>query len=191
MTGPSKATRGSLRVLRGTLCAVAAAGLAVSAHAMGGGGLPDAGITVVLVLVVAAMGIALARRRLGRVTTVAVLGASQLTMHLVLTAAAPSGGMTDMPGMTGDTADPVPMIAWHVVAVLITAAVLSRADAAIFALVAVLSMLLPRRLPPASPPSARSGTRSVLPAGVPSDPVREVLLRRVNARRGPPRVRWE
>ncbi|HWE88314.1 MAG TPA: hypothetical protein VG317_02470 [Pseudonocardiaceae bacterium] len=178
MTVPLTATRGTLRVLRGVLMAVTSAGLAVSAHAVAGGGLPDTGLTVLLTLVVAAVGVALAGKRLSRLGMLVTLGGSHLGMHLLLTTAATSAGMT------AGRVDPTLMLAGHVVAVLLAAVVLTKADSAIFVLAAVWSMLLPRRLKPL--PVRYAPPRPPVPGAAPTDRVREVLLRRSRARRGPP-----
>jgi hypothetical protein len=175
------ATSGAPRVLRGALLAVTSAGLAVSAHAVGGGGFPDTGLTALLTLAVAAVGVALARRRLSRIAMFAALGGSHLAMHLVLTAAARSTGMTD------GRMNPVLMLIGHVVAVLLAGVVLTRADSAIFTLAAVCSMLLPCRL--GSPPVRLTPPRPPVPVAAPTDRVREVMSRRVHSRRGPPPVR--
>lgn len=173
MTSPNAPARGALRVLRGGALAVTSATLAVTAHVIGGGAAPATGLVVLLTLLVAAAGTALAdRRRSGR----AILGAlavSHLSIHTILML---SCSMSD-----ADIAWPA-MVTAHLVAVLCTAILLTKAESAIFAVAAALAMLLPRPLPP---PAVRSRQRPPHPA---PDTcwVLDVLLRRVVARRGPP-----
>jgi hypothetical protein len=186
VTAPLSATKGTLRVLRGVLLAVTSAGLAVSAHAVAGGELPDTGLTALLTLAVGAAGVALAGRRLGRLGMLVTLGGSHLCIHLLLTLAATA---PDHPiGMAVGRVHPDLMFAGHVVAVLLATVVLTTADSAIFAMAAVWSMLLPRRL--RTPPVRFAPPRPPVPVAAPTDRVREVLLRRSRARRGPPELCW-
>jgi hypothetical protein len=168
-----------LRALRGGLLAGTSASLAVVAHVIGGGMLPDTGLTVLLTVGVAAAGIALANRRRGPVEILLALGGSHLGIHLMLTVAANSEHV-DGPPMNGWL-----MTGGHVVAVLIAAVLLTKAEAAFFALACALALLLPRWLLGASrPPVAAEGSPAARPA--PADRRIRVLLRRACARRGPP-----
>jgi hypothetical protein len=73
-----------MRVVRGGLLAISSAALAVSAHVLADGGLPDAAMTVLLTVLIGWTATALAAKTRGPVPTVAVLGAGQLVMHVVL-----------------------------------------------------------------------------------------------------------
>src|ERR1700743_3007616 len=99
MTGRPTPTRGAPRVWRGVALAVTSAMLAVAAHAAAGGGLPDPGLTALLTIGVAAVGVALADRRRSAGAIIAVLGAAQLATH-VLPSFAEMGMAGDM-GMAG------------------------------------------------------------------------------------------
>lgn len=181
MNGRPVPTRGVPRVCRGVVLAGTSAALAIAAHAIAGGRLPDAWLTVLLTVGVAGVGIVLAGRRRSIWAILGVLGAAQLATHVLL-----SFGMTDMAGMT--TADVrfngMGMVVSHAVAVAVTAALLFHADDALFFAASVFAGLVPTVL--VAPPAP-----SVPPRLRPADvPVRAavVLLRRANSRRGPPVV---
>jgi hypothetical protein len=176
MTGQSDPTRGAPRALRGGLLATSAAALAIAAHGLAGGGWPDSGFTLLLTALLAAAGTALAGRRRGLPAVVGALSVSQLTLHLLLTDLVPhhaAHAAADWRGMT----------AAHAVAVLLTALLLTRAEAAVFAAAAALAALLPTRRPPGAVNTARP--HRVLPA-MRVDTELRVLFRRVCTRRGPP-----
>ena len=162
------------QALRGWLLAFASTGLAVAAHGVAGGGLPDATLTVPLTALIALGGTALAGRLQSVPAMVAALGTVQLGLHLLLTEmAAPDH-------LAGRHLNGWLMFAGHAAATLITATLLTRASA-VLGLVAWIRARLtgPRYVP------ARA------PAGVPPGSTRpgqliEVVLRRVSARRGPP-----
>jgi hypothetical protein len=177
MTGQSAPTRGVPRVLRGGLLAATAAALAVTAHGLAGGGWPDSGFTLLLTALLAAAGTALAGRRRGLPTILGALAVSQLGLHLLLTDLDPHRGT----GVVG--VDWRVMTAAHAVAVLLTALVLTRAEAAVFAVAAALAAVLPRRL--ASGPVTTPPRQRLLP-GVPVATELRVLFHRVCLRRGPP-----
>lgn len=176
MTGQSIPTRGPLRVLRGGLLAVTSSALAVAAHAIAGGMLPDTGLTLLLTVAVGAAGTALADRRAGALAILGALGLSHLGIHLILSVAA-----------LGDASPPVNgwlMSGGHLAAVLLAAAVLTRTEAAFFALAAVWALLLPAWLAgPLEPGAGRSPVPHTMPV---ADATLAVLLRRAIPRRGPP-----
>jgi hypothetical protein len=167
---------------RGWLLAACSAALAVAAHGTAGGRLSDSALTVLLAVVLAWGGTALARR--GGVVTVAVaLGSAQLAQHLLLTEVAGNAH--------GHEPAPPPAAGWlmfttHAVATLLTAVLLLRADAAIAAARAAIGWLTGRLLAlcPAPPRSAPAPVVTSVPArpGL----LLEVLLRQVSPRRGPP-----
>lgn len=179
MTGRPTPTRGALRMWRGVVLAVTSAMLAVAAHAVAGGGLPDPGLTAMLTIGVAAIGVALARHRRSIGFILTVLGAAQLTTHVLLSYA--ETGLTGMHMVSHGYS--LPMLGAHAVAVLISAWLLARADDAIFLVASALDRLLPRLL---SPPVVPETPRHPSPAPAGQDRSTTVLLRRSNARRGPP-----
>jgi hypothetical protein len=158
--------------------AVTSAALAVAAHAVAGGGLPDPALTALLTVGLAAFGVALADRRHGVGTVLLVLGAAQLATHVLLSVAEP-----DMAGGRMDT--PLLMTGAHAVAVLVTAALLASADAVLFRLAAVFSMLLPTVL--VAPP-VPAGPVALRCAATPLHRPMSALLRLSDPRRGPPRT---
>lgn len=178
--GPNRVTppRG-LRALRGVLLGASSSALAVAAHAMAGGGLPDTTVTLVLSALVGWAGNSVAERRHGLLATTALLGVSQFALHLLLTDVAVH------PGAPPVATDPVLMTAAHAVATVLTAVLLTRASAALAAVSAALSgivaVLVHSPLPEVAP--ARP-----VPVGDHDDTALAVLLRLVCARRGPPAV---
>jgi hypothetical protein len=163
--------------------AVTSGTLAVAAHAAAGGGLPDLGLTALLTVGLAAVGIALADRRRSLGAIVGVLGAAQLATHVLLsvTAMGTGGAMAGMAMVTHDYT--LPMLGAHAVAVLVSAWLLVRADDALFLIASVLARLLPRLL---SPPAIPETPQQSRPALAGQDRATTVLLRRCHARRGPP-----
>jgi hypothetical protein len=178
-------TRGAPRVCRGVVLAVISTALAVTAHAVAGGGLPDTGLTVLLLAAVAGVGIALAGARLSVWTILAVLGPTQLVMHLVL-----SMDMTDMATMDGASLpyNGVAMVLAHVVAVTVTAAMLSHADDAMFFIASVVVRVVPTIV--VAPPPAPAASPKSRPAAAPAIRPAAVVRCRANARRGPPVLAW-
>ncbi|GDY31133.1 hypothetical protein [Gandjariella thermophila] len=179
MTGQSVPTRGGPRVLRGGLLALTAGALAVTAHGLAGGGWPDSGFTLLLTALLAAAGTALAGRRRGLPAILGALGASQVALHLLLTDLDPHPDA----GAGGMAADWRVMTAAHTVAVLLTALLLTRAEAAVFAVAAAIAALLPRRM---APGPVNAGPRQRVIPAVRAGTELRVLFRRVCARRGPP-----
>jgi len=127
--------RGALRVVRGAVLSVTSAALAIAAHTIGGGTAPDLGLTLLLTVGVAAVGVALAGRRRGFRVILPVLGAAQLGTHELL-------GLAGA-GMSAHMVDPLVMTATHAVAVVLTALLLAHADAVIFRVAAALARLVP------------------------------------------------
>jgi hypothetical protein len=163
--------REDLRTVRGGLLALASAGLAITAHALAGGGPPDTAVTLVLTGLVGWTGAALAEKTRGPIGVLAVLGTAQLAMHLVLSGlmahAAPSGGM----------------FLTHAAATAVTAVVLSHAETMLLAAAASLLLLVPVVWRPAPVP-AGPAPLPIRPAA--DEPTVSVLLRRIHRRRGPP-----
>jgi hypothetical protein len=168
-----------LGATRGALLAVSAAALSVTAHRLADGGLPDPAMTVLLSGLFGWTATALARKARGPVATLALLGAAQLVMHLLLTTLAGHHDVYAMPGSTG-----LGMLTAHAVATVLTALLLARADATLLALLAALRRILPR-LPGVLPVPVTAAAPIPAPSGAPSHLV-GVDLRRIHGRRGPP-----
>lgn len=159
--------------MRGGLLAFSSAALAVSAHALGHGGFPDTGLTLLLTGLVGWIGAALADRTRGPLGLLGVLAAAQTGMHLVLGVLMGHGGET------------VAMLCAHAGATVLTALIQAHAESMLHTAVARLRPWLPvvwRAAPVAVAPVVRSTPWA------PAAPVLPVLLRRVHGRRGPPRT---
>ncbi|MFI5611223.1 hypothetical protein [Amycolatopsis sp. NPDC051903] len=161
------------------MLAASCASLAVTAHAVADGGLPDPALTVLLTGLLGWTATALAGKARGRLATVGVLGAGQLVMHLVLTTLATHDGHPAAGWTSGWT-----MTAAHAVATLVTALLLARADALLLAVLHVLRAVLPRLIPTLPVPAAAGAVLPPRPAGAVA--ILDVELRRVRGRRGPP-----
>lgn len=170
--------RGVLRVLRGGALAVCSTVLAVAAHAAVGGGVPDAGLALLVMVLLTAAGVGLARRRRSLPGILGVLTVTQVVLHFLLSIA-------DMHAVPERTMFSVGwgMLAAHAVAVLVTSLMLTSAEAAVFGVAAALARLVPRL------------AVFFVPAESPGDPVIaaervdrlvHVLLCRVCPLRGPP-----
>ncbi len=159
------------RLLRGGLLALCSAGLAITAHALADGGLPDTSLTLVLTVLIGWIGAALAEKTKGPLGVLAVLGSAQVAMHLVL---------TELMGHMAPAH--LDMYLAHAVATVLTAGLITHAESMARIAVASLWLLLPVVWRPAPVP--------VAPVRLPADPVAapvlSVLLRRVHGRRGPP-----
>lgn len=181
MTGQSIRARGALPAVRGALLAGMSAALAVAAHTIGGGMPPDAGLTVLLTLGVAAVGTALAGPQRGPWAILLAVGASHLGIHLMLSLSASAELVPDRP------VNVWLMAGGHVLAVLLAAAVLTTAEAALFAVVAACVTVLPRWLTvPVVGPIELPAPFPAEAGHVPVSRLLDVLLSRSCARRGPP-----
>ncbi|SDT08861.1 hypothetical protein SAMN04488543_3004 [Friedmanniella luteola] len=172
--------------------------LAGTAHLLGGGRLPSPGVLVVLTLLVGLVAVTATARRVRLPLLVALLGAEQLALHVVLGATAvpataagclagphahhaavtgclPPGAVPSPGAPAADTA----MWAGHAVAVLATAWLLARGEATLWRAVDRVARAVPVL-------TVRAGTRRVpLPAPAPAT----AALRRPHtpaAPRGPP-----
>ncbi|MCK2245159.1 MULTISPECIES: hypothetical protein [unclassified Crossiella] len=167
--------RGAVRVLRGSVLALCSSALSGAAHGLAGGQVDDGVLTVLLTLIVAAAGTALAGRRRGLPGILLVLGLAQCVQHVLfdLTEHGHAG-----PGL----ADPALMTLAHVLAALATAFLLVNAESALFALFAALGVVARRR--PVPLPVSTSPRLAIL--GGPAPLLLELLLSRLRTRRGPP-----
>lgn len=163
--------------------------LTLTAHAAADGGMPDPSLTVVVAGVFGWMSSATARRapggdrrrgRTGRQTAgiLTKLAVAQLFMHSTLTLCESDHGAT-----SGVAVDPVVMLAAHAAATLLIAVLICGAEHALLAVVAGLRRLLPVVVLAGPHPPARP---ALVTAPVVAGQHVEVVLRRVNARRGPP-----
>ncbi|KAA2255946.1 hypothetical protein F0L68_27540 [Solihabitans fulvus] len=169
-------TTRAFRVVRGCLLAAASTALTVTAHGVACGSLPDVGPLLVFTALVAAVGTVLAGRGRRPAVTMAVMGATQLGAHALLSLGASHPAAPLVAG-------PVVMTAAHGLAAVAMAAMLDRADAMLLAVSATLHRIVPRPLPvlPASRPMPTLAV-PVCAGGTEMS----VLLRRTQSRRGPP-----
>ncbi|WP_285610770.1 hypothetical protein [Actinokineospora globicatena] len=166
------------RAVRGVLLAGSSTALAISAHGMAGGGVPDTAVTLALTALVAWAGTALADRRGGLLATLALLGISQVCLHVLLTdIAVPHDGHVHAPVVPTGL-----MLATHVVATLVNGVLLTVAGAALNAIASAVTGIvraLVISLAPSTPlPSA--------PVAATVGHLLAVVLRVVCGRRGPP-----
>jgi hypothetical protein len=171
------------RAIIGALLAVSSTGLAITAHGLAGGGFPDTALVIPITALIAWAGTALAGRLRGPVALLATVAVIQLGLHELLDQSAYAHGGHESPPAVNGAA----MLAGHVAATLIVAALLARASAGLAAFASLLDRLRGRlevlRLAPV--PAAIGPT---LIAAVRPGPLIEIVLRRVSARRGPPRL---
>jgi hypothetical protein len=169
--------------MRGWTLAVCSAALAIAAHGMAGGGAPDTALAVLLTMLVAWGGTSVANQFQGTLAVLTALGMAQSAMHLILNYVVPSDA-----GHVGHVAapvDPAVMFTTHAVATVITGMLITRADAAVGLISSAMRLLLDLIRPPRFP--AVPVAIYALPSStLPADHIRQVMLRRVIARRGPP-----
>ena len=169
------------RLWRSAVFAAIAAQLAALGHYAGGGGRPD---PAVLLIGAATIGLAVVGLTTKRRSAAGILGVmllSQLAFHLLFSVDvhAIHGGHTLIP------ADPRSMIAFHLVAAVLSSLVLARGERALFGLFAALrrvARLTARRLP--AHRELWTAAFAGLGAGRPAGP-----LLRTSPRRGPPSTR--
>ncbi len=167
--------------MRGGLLGVSSAALAVTAHVIGDGEVPDTAMTVLLTVLIGWNAAALAAKARGPLATIVDLGAGQVVMHLVLSSLSSHELAHDAPApVSGGLA----MTAAHVVATLVTALLLAKADGLLLGVLACLRALVPFILDALPVPAASPSPVLARPSG-PGHLVR-VDLRRVHGRRGPP-----
>jgi hypothetical protein len=162
---------GPVRILRGAMLAVSSTTLAVTAHGVAGGGWPETLPVLPLSLLIALAGTALADRWRSSWTMVGALGSTEIAQHVLLSvmhgeSLVGSGLMTSA----------------HLVALVLTAALLAKADAAVVAVAGAVRRLLP--VVPSFPHADRVAAAPVL--ALPVGHVLDVLLRHAHGRRGPP-----
>ncbi|WP_410658710.1 hypothetical protein [Amycolatopsis sp. lyj-112] len=159
---------------------MSSAALAVTAHVIGDGEVPDTAMTLLLTVLIGWNATALAAKARGPLATIVDLGAGQVVMHLVLSSLSSHELMHDEPAPSGGLS----MTAAHVVATLVTAVLLAKADGLLLGVLDCLRALVPFVLRALPVPAAVPAPALARPAG-PGHLVR-VDLRRVHGRRGPP-----
>jgi hypothetical protein len=172
----------SIRAVRGATLGVATAAIGISAHVVGGGTIPDTGLTVGIAAFVAWAGTTLADRQRGPVATIAALAVGQAMLHVVLVLP---------PGLLHHQHHPQPaggsgtltMLAGHTTAVLLMGLLLAWTDSVVVAALLIVRCVL-RRIRTTVPAHAPLWV-AVVPAFA-RDGAKEVLLRRTRSRRGPP-----
>lgn len=167
--------------MRGGLLAVSSAVLAVSAHTLADGSLPDLPMTVLLTVMVGWTATALAAQARGPVPTVAILGAAQIVMHVVLTTLAPH---SDTHTMTSGAMSGLTMTTAHTVATILTALLVTRAESMLLTVLNAMRLLLPPVWRAAPVPDL-----VLAPIPVPAPEIGQLvseLFRSTLGRRGPP-----
>jgi hypothetical protein len=178
----ARRVRPAHQALRGWLFAISSTSLAIAAHGVAGGGLPDAALTIPITAVIALGAGAIMPLLRGVLSLTAVLGLVQYSLHFLLTESVHSHSGQPAPASNGWL-----MFAGHALATVCTAALLSRASSALLRSSSALAWLRGRVAALLSPPVFAPATLGVISAA----PVRpgqllEVHLRRVHSRRGPP-----
>lgn len=173
--------KSALRAVRGGLLGVSSAALAVTAHVIGDGEVPDTAMTLLLTVLIGWNAAALAAKARGPLATIIDLGAGQVVMHLVLTSLNSHEMLHNEPAPASNGGG---MLVAHVAATLITALLLAKADGLLLGVLSCLRTLVPFLLPPLPVPAAVPAAVLARPAG-PGHLV-SVELRRVHGRRGPP-----
>ncbi|WP_424186252.1 hypothetical protein ACOBQX_00170 [Actinokineospora sp. G85] len=127
------------RVARSGLVTFCATALAVSAHAIGGGGVPTSGMVLLLAALTGWAGSSLVDRGTALPRMVVALGVTQVLQHGLLSV------VPEAAHQHGARVDGRAMLAGHVLAVLLTAVVLVHADRAVLAAADAVTGVLPRR----------------------------------------------
>lgn len=162
------------RVLRGAVLASLSTLLTALGHLVGGGTLPDLGLLVVLLPLLALAVTSTAERVRGPVGTLLLLGGGQFVLHELLEFLGHDhAGIASGPSM----------LAGHAVATVLSGLLLRDADQLLSALARALRRVLPRRSAPL-PADAPLRTLAVPAAGV-AGHVRRAAVGAV-LRRGPP-----
>lgn len=184
------------RLLRVGVLGSAAMLLATGAHLLGGGRLPSVGLLVVTTFLVGLVAVTATARRLRLRVLLPLLAAEQSALHLLFVAAdsgtgCPPAVATHTGHAAGAVAgcapvDPMVMAApgwsmWlaHLAAAAVTAWLLTRAEAALWALVDRVHRVA------SAAPGARPSRRRPVPASSPFPAIVSVLLSRAAARAPP------
>lgn len=151
--------------------------LTLTAHASADGGTPDPSLAVAIAGLVGWVSTALADRvRLPGIIATLVL--AQLVMHFALTTL-----HTPHQHAVGPLVDPLTMVTAHAAATVLLAVLIRYAERGLVVVVSSLQRLLPAVVEPLPVPVG-AAPAVLVPAFAGTHT--EVLLRRVNGRRGPP-----
>lgn len=172
-----------VRVARGCLLTATTAVVSLSAHTAADGVLPDPSLAVVIAALTGWLSTTLADRtqstRSGGVLGLLLtLAAAQLVIHLALSVFGPHHEVSGGPAV-----DTWTMLAAHACATVMLAVLIGQAERGLLAVAAGLRRMLP--IVPAAAPFPAIPVPAVLAPPVPAVHT-EILLRRLNARRGPP-----
>lgn len=152
--------------------------LTITAHALGGGALPDLGLTVLVTVLFGGVGFALADRRRGPLAILAVLATGQALTHAMLVWLNHSHAA----GHVGVLSGPRMLLA-HAAVTGITALLLAKAESLIFLVAGALAAAFPARPP-------HRAVRSALWVATESGTGGTISTRSLfgaQSRRGPPR----
>ncbi|MDX8028896.1 hypothetical protein SK803_01680 [Lentzea sp. BCCO 10_0856] len=143
-----------LRRARCAAVGIVTGALAVFAHSSADGRLPDAGLVFSLVALLTWACAGFARHELTPGRLLMLVGGGQLAMHLMVSLAV---------SRHSHEPDPSRMVASHVVATVLTVAVLAVAERTVLSLARAIAAVLPRRLtpPPATAPLVVATPRRV------------------------------
>ncbi|AOS60898.1 hypothetical protein [Actinoalloteichus hymeniacidonis] len=188
MTDAPYRARGVPSALCGTLSALLASSLSVSAHAVAGGAAPDLGLTLILTTALATILVGAPRRRRGLPTALGTLALSQLGMHALLELLSTHSHQASTVAYI--TFNPLVMVASHAVATLVGALLLTHADHVLRRGLGMVHRGVERLR------GLLAGTARPVADGVPclvpltAGPSRRFRIQagRVNTRRGPPRT---
>jgi hypothetical protein len=170
-----------VRAARGAALAATTASLGVAGHVLAGGEVPDAGLTILVAALVGWAGAVVVDRARGTLATVAALVAGQLVLHVVLSL--PSALAHLHPSEVLPELSANAWVGAHILVVLGVGLVLAGADAAILVALQAISTTLRQITRPL--PACAPLWIPVLPSQT-VDVERDILLRRLRARRGPP-----
>jgi hypothetical protein len=154
--------------------------LAIAAHGVAGGGMPDTALTIPVTALIAWGAAALRPWTWRPAMLTGVLGALQVVLHYLLSNNA-NHHHHGPPPVNGWA-----MFASHALATLITAALLARASTALTLVSAALAWLCAGLRALLSAPVAAPATIGASVAAARPGPLLEIMFRRVRARRGPP-----
>lgn len=154
--------------------------LSYAGHLGAGGARPHTGLLVVLGLLLAGFLVDLADRRRGPLAILALVGGSQLAMHMLLQMLS-TGAHQHTPAT-----HPVLMLGAHTLATMVTAGILAGAESAVFAVASALASRVP--LPPTGMTAIEPPRRVALPDAPEDERASSMLGHRFPPRRGPPPV---
>lgn len=204
MTRMDVPSRSALRVARAAAWTCAAFGLSVGAHVIGGGQPPSLGGGVLIAVTLLCVGLLLTGRRLGALSLIVTLGASQLLLHVGLTLTEQSAACSPAPGPGGAHAghdlalacdasasgaaaaithaghSALTMTIAHLLAAVALGLVLAKGEDVVWRIAGLLLPHLPRAA------AAPSPTRRVLATTHGGEATTEVPLLGGVGRRGPP-----